>query len=407
MRAPLVRAVLLLALLPAVARAQTLALKESDALARLSDDSPRVRALRAGVDVARADVLIAGRWANPRLTWDRESVAGNTEHISSVTQPLPVTGRRGLEVQAASALVQATSSRADEAVRRARADVKRAFAELVAAQARQRELQLARTRLQDVVRILERREAAGDSAGFDRLRAERELFDLDADEASAAIERARAQGVLAGFFVGVDAPRIVAVRATTRSLALPPLSSLIERAEATRGELAALQQEKAAAGFSVQAADRRRIPEPEVIAGTKSSSLNGGDLGSVVSVVATMPLFDRGRAERAQAEARQRQATARAEAFRQALHAEVASLRDVVEQRRQVAEKYRRTAVGAGDEIERVARVSYEAGERGILELLDAYRTGLAASARQAALDLAVRQAEIELEFATGLELPE
>ena len=57
-------------------------------------------------------------------------------------------------------------------------------------------------------------------------------------------------------------------------------------------------------------------------------------------------------------------------------------------------------------EIERVARVSYDAGERGILELLDAYRTGSAARVRQASLDLAVRQAEVELEFLSGWEMP-
>ena len=54
----------------------------------------------------------------------------------------------------------------------------------------------------------------------------------------------------------------------------------------------------------------------------------------------------------------------------------------------------------------RIARVIYEAGERGILELLDAYRTGILARARQASLDFGVRQAEIELEFVSGWEIP-
>ena len=53
---------------------------------------PRVRAMRAGIDIARADVLTAARWPNPRVTYDRESVAGVTEHIAMVAQPLPITG---------------------------------------------------------------------------------------------------------------------------------------------------------------------------------------------------------------------------------------------------------------------------------------------------------------------------
>jgi len=37
--------------------------------------------------------------------------------------------------------------------------------------------------------------------------------------------------------------------------------------------------------------------------------------------------------------------------------------------------------------------------------VLDAYRSGSSTRIRQATLDLAVRQAEIELEFTTGLEI--
>jgi outer membrane protein, heavy metal efflux system len=405
MRAPLVGAAVLSVLLPAAGHAQSLTLTESEALTRLSDDSPRVRALRAATEVARAEVLTVGRWPNPRVTYDREAVAGITENIASVTQPLPITGRRRLEVRAASAMVEATESRADESVRRARADLRHAFTELVVAQARERDLQTIRARLSEVVQILERRESAGDSAGFDRLRAERELGDLDADAALAGVERVRAQGAVAAFFVGVDPTTLVAVDRMART-ELPTLAALIERAEASRGELAALRHEAAAAGFSAQAADRRRLPEPEIIGGTKTSTVEGGDLGTVLSLVATLPLFDRGHPDRALAEAKQRQAVARAEVFRQALRAEIASLRDVVERRRQAATQYRDSALRGVDQIERIARLSYDAGERSILELLDAYRTRLAASVRQATLDLAVRQAEIELEFATGWEMP-
>ena len=60
--------------------------------------------------------------------------------------------------------------------------------------------------------------------------------------------------------------------------------------------------------------------------------------------------------------------------------------------------------MNSSGQIERIAQVSYDAGERGILELLDAHRVGASARARQAALDLAARRAEIELSFATGWE---
>jgi hypothetical protein len=70
-----------------------------------------------------------------------------------------------------------------------------------------------------------------------------------------------------------------------------------------------------------------------------------------------------------------------------------------------VAESYRELALSNAGEVERIARVGYDAGERGILELLDAYRTSSVARVRQAALDVAARTAEIELEFVSGWEI--
>jgi cobalt-zinc-cadmium efflux system outer membrane protein len=392
---------------PSSAGAQSLPLTESDALSRLSPESPRVRAIRAAVDVARADVLAAGRWPNPRLTFDRESVAGVTESMWMIAQPLPISGRRGLEQQAASALVDAASSRSDDALRRARVDLRLAFAQLVTAQIRERDLTTARDRLQGLAETLEKREAAGDAAGFDRLRAEREVLDIDADREAAAIDRARAQASLTGFFVEpIDAARIEAVTRTAPPAAIPQVDALVERAASTRGELLALRKEIDSARLGIEAADRRWIPEPEIVGGTKSSNFAGGDTGGVFAVNATLPLFDHGRAERGLATARESQAKARADAFLVVLRNEIAGLRAAVLARRETAERYRKAAVNNAGEIERIARVSYDAGERGILELLDAYRIGSSARIRQAVLDLAVREAELELEFVSGWEMP-
>jgi len=386
--------------------AQSLNLTEAEALARLSVESPRARAVRAGIDIAQADVLSAGRWPNPRLTFDSESVAGVTENMFMVAQPLPITGRRGLEVQAASAMVGATSSRAEDEVRRLHTDLRLAFADLVAAQTRERELTTARDRLRELAHVLAKREAAGDAAGFDRLRAEREVLDVDIDRALAATDRARAQAMLVSFFAdAADATSVVAVAPAPARADLPTLDALVEHAESTRGELQAFRREVEAAGFAQRAADRRRIPEPELVAGTKSSTVGGGDIGSVFTVQASIPVFDRGKPERALAVARAAQADARAAAFRLVLRGQIAALRAAVIERRAIAERYRSPAVGSADQIERIALVSYDAGERSILELLDAYRTGVSARVRQATLDAAVRQAELELEFASGWEI--
>ena len=92
--------------------------------------------------------------------------------------------------------------------------------------------------------------------------------------------------------------------------------------------------------------------------------------------------------------------------MRRSIRAEIAAWRTAVIERRAVAERYRLAVSGAASQIERITQVSYEAGERGILELLDAYRTAASARLRQVELDASARQAEIELEFVSGWTLP-
>ena len=396
-------------LVVAIPAAGQTVLSEADALARLSTDSSRARAIRASVEIARAEVLAAERWPNPQPSFTRESVAGVTEYLTTVSQLLPITGRRKLDIAAASAMVSATSSRADDELRRLRTDLRLAYAQLASAQARERELTEAVKRLQELRDVLAKRESEGDAAGFDQLRAQREVLDFQSDLVIASTDRARAQATLASFFADITDPsQIVAagLPSSTPAGPVPALPALLEQAETTRGELTAYRHEVEAAGFAVQAADRRRVPEPEIIAGTKSSSFADGDLGSIFAVRATIPLFDRHGPERALAAARASQAEARAASFRAVLRGEVAALRETVIQRRAAAERYRAEAVNSAAQIERIALVSYDAGERGILELLDAYRVGASARIRQATLDLAVREAEVELAFATGWESP-
>ena len=406
MRTSLVCAAVAAFTMTGIASAQSVTLSEAEVLAQLSTENPRVQAARAGVDVMRADVLAAGRLPNPRVTYNREAVAGVSENMVMVSQPLPVTGRRRFDVSAAMARVEASSQRAEAQIRRIRADVRLAYTDLWEAQERERELTRSRDRLNELAGILGKREAAGDAAGFDRLRADREVTDVDASRGLASADRAQAQATLASFLTAPRLNSIEAVRPATISPMLPTVDELMARAEQSRGDLLALARELDAAGFAEQAAARRAIPEPEVVAGTKTSNAVGGDVGSILSVHVSIPLFDRARPERALAQARGRQARAEADVLRQTIRAQIASWRAAVVERRAVAERHRATLATGQGAIERIAQVSYDAGERSILELLDAFRTASTARVRQTALDAAVREAEIELEFVSGWEIP-
>ena len=121
----------------------------------------------------------------------------------------------------------------------------------------------------------------------------------------------------------------------------------------------------------------------------RSRRIAGGDVGSVFSVhprCCSIAHSPSGRWP-----ARLVQAEARAQRFQVSLRAQLVALRAVVLERREAADRYRATVTQNADVLERIAQVSYDAGERGILELLDAYRTGASVRTRAATLETAVR----------------
>jgi hypothetical protein len=127
-------------------------------------------------------------------------------------------------------------------------------------------------------------------------------------------------------------------------------------AEKTRGDLLAWQHEfEAPTGARRGSNDR---PEPEVVAGTKSSNVGGGDVGGVFGVHFTVPLFDRAAPEKAVALARASQAKAEAELARRTIRAEINASRAAVLERRAMANRYRDAAAGIASPIERIALVS-------------------------------------------------
>lgn len=381
-------------------------LTEADAVSRVSLESPRARAIRAQVDLAGADAYAAARWPNPRVTFSRESVAGTAENYLLFSQAFPITGRRGLETDSANQQVRAAQLRADDLVRRLRADARRAFVALSVEETRVRQLERALADLESLSEILAKREAAGDAAGFDRLRAEREALDVAASLAGARAERARWQGDLAAFFYpSPDPDSLNAAPLSPARLPLPAATDLVAQAEAARPDLLALDRDIESARLAGDAAARSRIPEPEVVAGLKTTSVGDDRQGSVVSIAASIPLFDRARPERARAEARSLMATAERDALRSEIGAAVRALWRVAEERRAAADAYRRAAIPKSDQLRRIARLSYDAGERGILELLDAYRIASDAWLRLTGLDAAVAHAEIDLELMTAVEI--
>jgi len=380
-------------------------LTEREALQKLTSESPRARALAAQVELARASALTEGLYPNGALTVSREAAAGTPETYLLYEQPLSVTGRRGYLRRAALAAAESEGSFVRMQLHELRVDARLAFLELLLAQEQLSVYDSEKASLQQIVEVLQKREKAGESSGYDLIRAERELSLLEADQGNAQAQVEKARGLLASFFAtSQDAQGLRAVGALTVP-AVPDLASLIGRSGA-RGDIQAERQLAESSALSMEAAHRKMYPEPIVTGGLKSPVVSGQrESGYVISVTVPLPLFDRGKAEMGRAEIARRAAESRADAIKAEVQLRLKGTWEETQTRIRVAGIYQKKAVAETGDLIRIARAAYEGGEVGILELLDAYRTQREVRLRMPEFAATARQSALELERLVGEEV--
>ena len=127
---------------------------------------------------------------------------------------------------------------------------------------------------------------------------------------------------------------------------------------------------------------------------------SGYSVGATVSV----PLFDRGQAQVARAEAARARTGAERRALRTRIEREVRVAHGAASRYRDLAARYQAESVEPAAQLVAIAETAYEEGEYGILELLDAHRVSLGARLRLLELAAAARRAAIELDRAVGGE---
>lgn len=379
------------------ARAQTVpnVLTEDDAV-RIAQASQSVVALIAAqVDLARSDVMRERRWPNPTLEYTRED-AGEAEQFLTLSQSFDFSGRRALRRRAAELRVEATEQEVAgqqlDLARIARAEFSRA--------ASQQELVRALTewlrKLGAAAETAARLQAGGEVSGYDRRRLERERIGAEARLAAERGALVAAQRRLAGL-LGVE--RLDGV---TLQRPVPPdipadavLTARIEQ----RPDVAAVGKRIEAATLERQAAERWRVPLFDLTAGMKNTeAASGAILGAGVS----LPLFNRSHAELLRANAELAMLTAQRTLLVTRGRAEVGGLAEEARELRNAARLFREQALPTSERLTATAEAAYRAGEVGILELLDAYRTALDAEVEAAELEQRAREAEIELTRALG-----
>ena len=384
--------------------AQTLT--EEQALARMRSEHPQIRVLELSVRELEADTRERTLLANPTFGYTREDSGLNADDFLLVTQALPLRGRRGLLGEASAQAVTAARADADASLLVFETRLRFAFTGLLMSQARVAALEDGLAELAGLVDVLRARETEGEGSRFDLLRAEREMADTDVDLESAEIDRVRAQAELASYFMpSSDPTQLQAVDDLADGPEIAQLGALVSQALSRRGDYRALAHEEARWATERRAARRLRFPETSVTAGLKRSGPpTVRDSGYALTATMAVPLFNRGQAQVARAEAARARAVAERSVLGARIEGEVRAAYAAAARYTDLTGRYRTESVERASELVAIATAAYEEGEYGILELLDAHRVRLGAELRFLDLSAQARRAVIELDHAVGGE---
>lgn len=369
------------------------------------DQSPWVRDARARTAVAVAETRSRTLYSNPRVRYIREG-AGLTEFLQA-EQTIHWSGRLGLLRKSGGVSAGVAEAEGALDLWEARTSLRLAFYQVLAGQELGAVYEAVLKEIDEVNRVLTEREAAGEIARFDRLRAERERAQLVAEWALVEAETELDLGRLRGFLpADVQVARVSGRLETSISGGLDA-ETLARRAMAARQDFRAEQQRLTFFQLERRAAERLRIPEPVVSAGYKRADIGLNQIvhGGVVELSVPLPLFNKGQAEVSRFSAEQERSSARLQILSRQIRAAVDGTVRAFNARREAKDRFSRALSDSGPELVRIATVAYLEGEIGILQLLDAYRMQREAQMRMVEIELAVKEAQIDLERVVGEEL--
>ncbi|MEO5924802.1 MAG: TolC family protein [Bryobacteraceae bacterium] len=357
-------------------------------------------ATAAAVEAIRGRTL----WPNPVAAYSRETV-GFTE-FAQLEQQLPISRRLGFERQAMEPARVSTEAQGLARIWDARASLRMAFYRALTAQQQADVIRAGLTQIGSIIDLLRVREQQGEGSRYDRVRIEREAADLRADLAL-ALARARSERAILASHLPPQTD-LLALSGTLAPRGVPGVKDdVVRRALESRAEIRVESSRLTQLAFQQQAADRLRIPEPLISVGMKRTQVlgNRNDTGAVISVSIPLPVFNKGQTEVARLIAEQSQVQARRDLLAQQITASVAGALDVYVARLEALNAFDRETRDVGRELLETARVGYEEGELGILQVLDAYRIERQTALRRLEFQAAVKEIEIELSRNAGYEV--
>ncbi len=400
--------VLMMASSNAVAQTQTWILEST--AQRVLQVAPESGAAEAEVKARQGSLGQASVWPNPTIeigasnSMGKDDGQGGTDlNQFSITQPLPLSGRLGLQRKQADASLKQAQANVSQQRLLLEYEAARVFHGLQSSRA---QLDLARQRLESADEfqyIGQRREAAGDLSRLARLR-------LDLVRESARQQIATAEGrfseALSDFQTLLNMadaePRLEAL---SQFPLLLPLADLEQRLD-SHPALMAARQGVEAARHGVAVASAGRFADPEVWLAQERDVLSGRRQNAIAfGVAVTVPLWDRSKGNIEAARASRQKAQFEVDALQRQLGSQVhlnhLHLSHLIEQGRD----FRLHVLEPAEEIFQLSRKGFAAGHVEILNLVDAVDTYFNARSRYLELLQGAWLEAAALRRAAGLSL--
>lgn len=372
-------------------------LTEEQFVLGVGQEHAAVRALQEDLALARAARARAGALSNPRLEFWREQPDANPRVTNwSLAWTPPLDGRLGLGKQAADAAVAAAQEGQALGRVRLRIELRRAYAEWSLATERLALLASQADLLGGLAEAERQRALAGEAPGLSARRLE-----LAEAEARAALRDGEA--ALA---------RAAATARSWRQDLLPearPLPATLpdapaELAGADSPELRQLEHQAASADLEARRAGRYWGFPTLQLGWQRLEDGSREQAGPIFAANWNLPLFDRDRGARAEAQGRGDAARARLELARARVAAELQGGRAAYVALLASARESREAA-RQSERVVESATASYRAGEASLTDLLDALRAAFATRLRELDVRGAALAAHRTLELAAGRPL--
>lgn len=378
------------------------ALEEIAGARQVCAGGPAEAVARAQRARGEAGVALSQVWPNPTFRVEHQGTVKNSngeETIVGLSLPLGIGGRRFLLQDAAQArrekaLADAHATRLESALA-----FREAYVAAATDQARVDVLAEQQAALDGLGTAVEKLARGGEAAGYDLVRQQ-----MQGRLHRRLLQSAKAQAAAALALLEAWTGKTLTL-APVKLAGLAGGAAVRSPAEGVRHpRVESLEAEALASSYDARAARRRWIPDLDLFAGYRTSSVGPStDQGFEVSIGIPLTLFDHGQGEAAQAEAEQHLARSSAELLRrqsEAARKSAASQLAVLEAGQTDLEQASSDALA----IQASASRLYSAGEATITELIDAFRTSEEARLARVELAKEVANARLSLMRSSGTQ---